>query len=97
MKYLAIKDKENRINYKKFEKKKMLIKAIYVNKFMDNFYHKQIKLYFETIIFYKNKIKNYCVVTARARGILRKYNISRIVFKQYASYGYLKGIKKSSW
>jgi len=97
MKYLVVKDKKNRLNYKKFEKKKLLLKAIYVNKFLDNYCHNQIKLYFKNILVYKTKIKNYCLLTARSRGIIRKYNISRMLFKQFASYGYLKGIKKSSW
>src|SRR3978361_1075624 len=97
MKYLVAKDKKNRVNYTKFEKRRLLLKAITNNQFLDVNIQNKIIIYLKNIIVYKSRIKNYCLITARARGVLRNYNISRILFKQYASYGYLKGIKKASW
>lgn len=97
MKYLVAKDKKTRINYNKFEKKRLLLKAIANNQFLDISIQHKVTRYFLNIQGYKSKIKNYCLITARARGILRGYNISRMLFKQYASHGYLKGIKKASW
>jgi len=97
MKYLVGKDKKNRILYKQFEKKRLLLKSMQVNKFLSFTVRGEAKNLLINLRGYKSRIKNYCLITARSRGILRKYNISRMVFKQYASFGYLKGIKKASW
>lgn len=40
------------------------------------------------------RINNRCIITARNKGTLRKYNISRIVFREWAVSGRLAGIKK---
>ena len=97
MKYLVAKDKKNRISYKKFEKKRRLLKTICCNQFMNLNFRLKAKLSLLNLVGFRSIIKNYCLITYRSRGILRKYNISRMVFKQYASLGYLKGIKKASW
>ena len=44
-----------------------------------------------------NKIKNYCIISNRSRGILKDFKISRIILKDYASKGFLMGLHKSSW
>lgn len=97
MKYLIAKNKKNRINYKLFEKKKLLLKSIVKNKFLFNTYRKYAKNKLIILKGYKSFVKNYCIISGRSRGIVRKYNISRMLFKYYASFGYLKGIKKGSW
>ncbi|MDI2586548.1 30S ribosomal protein S14 [Psychrobacillus sp. NEAU-3TGS] len=43
------------------------------------------------------RLKNRCEVTGRPRGYLRKFNISRIAFRELAHKGQLPGVKKSSW
>jgi ribosomal protein S14 len=43
------------------------------------------------------QIKNRCNLTGRARSIIRYYKISRICFRELASYGKLIGVRKSSW
>lgn len=43
------------------------------------------------------RIRNRCVITGRSRGIYRFFKMSRILFRQYASSGFLPGVKKSSW
>lgn len=45
----------------------------------------------------KVRYKNRCSVTGRARGYRRKFGLSRITFRQYASSGLIPGITKSSW
>ena len=45
---------------------------------------------------YKTKIKNFCVVTGRSRGIFQKLKISRIVFRLLGNKGLFFGLKKSS-
>ncbi len=41
--------------------------------------------------------RNYCQFTGRARGVLPKWKVSRIIFKQYADFGKIPGIRKASW
>lgn len=43
------------------------------------------------------RIKNRCEVTGRPRGYMRKFNMSRISFRELAHKGQLPGVKKSSW
>mgnify|MGYP005837138985 CR=1 FL=1 len=37
-----------------------------------------------------------CEVTGRPRGYMRKFNMSRIPFREYAHKGQIPGVKKSS-
>ncbi len=43
------------------------------------------------------RLRNRCEVTGRPRGYMRKFNMSRIAFREYAHKGQLPGVKKSSW
>jgi small subunit ribosomal protein S14 len=43
------------------------------------------------------RVHNRCRVTGRPRGYMRKFNMSRIVFRELAHKGQLPGVKKSSW
>ncbi|MEW5594971.1 30S ribosomal protein S14 [Peribacillus frigoritolerans] len=43
------------------------------------------------------RVHNRCGVTGRPRGYMRKFNMSRIVFRELAHKGQLPGVKKSSW
>ena len=38
-----------------------------------------------------------CYITGRARGNLRKFGLSRIIFRDMASNGRLPGVTKASW
>jgi small subunit ribosomal protein S14 len=38
-----------------------------------------------------------CHICGRARGVLRKFGLCRICFRQNASAGYLPGVVKASW
>jgi len=38
-----------------------------------------------------------CLMTGRARGVYRKFGVSRLVFREMALRGEIPGIKKSSW
>ena len=44
-----------------------------------------------------SRLRNRCAVTGRPRGYMRKFGVSRIVFRELANEGYLPGIRKSSW
>ncbi len=113
MKYLIIKDKNRRSEATRNQLKKLYFKALFFEhyNYRNIFLVKTKKLNF--IYYYKfcnmiklfflNKkgslvlIKNRCKITGRAKSILRYYKISRIVFRELASFGLLLGIKKSSW
>ncbi|SFL91321.1 SSU ribosomal protein S14P [Gracilibacillus orientalis] len=43
------------------------------------------------------RLKNRCESTGRPRGYMRKFNMSRIAFREYAHKGQIPGVKKSSW
>jgi ribosomal protein S14 len=43
------------------------------------------------------RIKRRCVVTGRSHGVLRRYRISRLVFRRAALQGHIPGVFKASW
>jgi len=43
------------------------------------------------------RLKNRCKITGRSRGYIRKFGISRIIFREWALQGKIPGIKKASW
>ena len=44
-----------------------------------------------------SRVRNRCIITGRSRSILRKYKISRIIFRDFALKGFLSGIRRSVW
>lgn len=43
------------------------------------------------------RLRNRCVLTGRPRGYLRKFQISRICFRELANNGTIPGLFKASW
>lgn len=43
------------------------------------------------------RLRNRCSITGRSRGYMRKFGVSRIVFRNLASQGLIPGVKKASW
>ena len=43
------------------------------------------------------RLHNRCKVTGRPKGYIRKFGISRIKFREWASEGKIPGITKASW
>ena len=43
------------------------------------------------------RIRNRCELTGRARGVYRKFNLSRIKIRELSMSGALPGVVKSSW
>ncbi|MCT4697067.1 MAG: 30S ribosomal protein S14 [Candidatus Cardinium sp.] len=43
------------------------------------------------------RLRNRCNITGRGRGYIRKFGVSRLVFRQWALEGKLPGIRKASW
>lgn len=45
----------------------------------------------------KNRFRNRCKVTGRARGYYRKFGLGRVELRDMASFGEVPGLVKSSW
>jgi small subunit ribosomal protein S14 len=43
------------------------------------------------------RLRNRCILTGRPRGYLRKFQMSRICFREMANSGIIPGIVKASW
>ena len=43
------------------------------------------------------RVRNRCVVTGRARGVITEYGLCRMKFRKLADFGHLSGMTRSSW
>ncbi len=43
------------------------------------------------------RVHNRCSLTGRPRGYMRKFGVSRIVFRELAHQGQIPGVRKASW
>lgn len=43
------------------------------------------------------RLRNRCQFTGRARGVLSKFKLSRLCFREMASQGLIPGVVKASW
>jgi len=43
------------------------------------------------------RLRNRCQLTGRSRGVYKKFNLSRIKFRELAHQGLLPGVAKASW
>ncbi len=43
------------------------------------------------------RLVNRCSATGRRRAFMRRFSLSRIAFREYASQGLIPGVTKSSW
>ena len=41
--------------------------------------------------------RNRCALTGRSRGYMRRFGISRIMFREMALKGHIPGVRKASW
>lgn len=46
---------------------------------------------------YTVRKRNFCAFTGRTRGYMRRFGMSRIVFREKALQGEIPGVKKLSW
>lgn len=69
------------VNFHSFYKFKLLVKVA------------QGHLKFSALV----RVKNRCISTGRSKSVLRYYKVSRITFREFASFGVFPGLRKSSW
>nr|XP_056701168.1 28S ribosomal protein S14, mitochondrial [Euleptes europaea] len=43
------------------------------------------------------RIRNRCVLTSRPRGVVRRWRLSRIVFRHIADHAQLSGVQRAMW
>lgn len=43
------------------------------------------------------RLHNRCMLTGRPRGYIRRFGVSRIMFRELALQGKIPGVKKASW
>jgi small subunit ribosomal protein S14 len=92
------KDSRKRQSYKKTELFQKILKFLflYVNDSILKLVVKKYQYYKIYNDHYKTKIKNFCVITGRSRGIFQKLKISRIIFRLLGSEGLFFGLQKAS-
>lgn len=104
MKYLKIKDKKYRNQFKAFELKNLILKCTYIS-LINNYKYKKYK---ELILinflkkqkkykFVKNKIIRRCIETNRGRGTFQSFGLSRTILREYMSFGIIPGYNKAVW
>ena len=83
----------------KFEKKRLKLKKIIMNKKLElaERFAAQLKLDKLPKNSSKVRIRNRCGISGRPHGYYRKLKISRIALRDMASAGKIPGIIKSSW
>ena len=89
------KDLSFRFNYFLLENDYRIIKSIANNKILPL----SIRLKaFHNLNFLKlTKIRNICIYTGRSRGVIKKFGLSRFIFRNLADNGYISGLKRASW
>jgi len=94
-----LKDNKKRILYKKTEIFQKILKTLTLyttcksslNLILHKFFFFKLKK-----DNFKSRIKNYCIITGRSRGVFRKLRVSRISFRKLGSDGLFFGLKKAS-
>lgn len=84
---------------KKFANKRDSLKAIIMDKELpfDERLQAQIKLSALPRNGAKTRHRNRCELTGRARGVYRKFKLSRIKLRELGSFGRIPGLTKASW
>lgn len=92
-----------------FLKNILSLEVLYFNYFLrkkevDNYLSLLILILYQKTLFNKYpkdsgyiRLKNRCNITGRSRGFIKKWGISRIIFRELASKSILPGIIKNSW
>jgi len=89
----------NRKQIKKNENKRLFLKYVYLHSQIEC---KALKVKVQFLYLVKNlesvlsKSQTICLFSGRTRGVYKQFKISRIKFREFASYGKISGVVKSS-
>lgn len=83
--------------FQKYELIRMLGRAIYSDLRLSIIF--RFYFYFRFLLrdFYMAKKDLFCFFTFRKMGVVRPFNMNRMIFRKYCFSGLLSGIKKSVW
>ena len=86
MKYLLLKDRRRRVRYHYYENSRNVLQSIVQNLSLSTIirieaYRTLIGLPRDSSV---TRLRNRCTLTGRARGIYRKFGLSRIIFRKLA-------------
>ena len=92
-------DKKRRRLVEKFASKRASLKAMADNDSLSNEerFSARLKLAALPRNSSKTRVRNRCELTGRGRAYYRKFKMSRIALRDYASSGLIPGMVKSSW
>lgn len=103
---IKIKDIKNRQQFHKKELLKTRIKFLFKNLLNNSIKNRDYKMYSillsaflkkNSIKASKTKIKRRCVLNNRSRTSIRKFGISRIIFRELLQFGVIPGFVKAVW
>jgi len=86
-----------RTSFLRYEKKLILFKFFINNEFIPYAYRNLFANKIALISIHFVSLRNYCVLSGRSRSLEWNYSVSRYQFKKLSNFGYLSGVKKSSW
>ena len=89
------KDLSFRFNYFLLENDYRILKSIANNKILP--LNIRLKAFHNLNFLKLTKIRNICIFTGRSRGVIKKFGLSRFIFRNYADNGYISGLKRASW
>jgi ribosomal protein S14 len=93
------KDKINRRLYLNYEVKKIILKSFIYSSVHSKFKKLFFDFYFKKFP-YNSSISRYrfsCMFLGNSRSIINQFKLSRHSCKKYANYGFINGLKKSSF
>ena len=100
MKYVKyIRDTKKREFFKKAEVFQLVLKTLFFFRKVSVLKAVVQKRFLGDLFLYacKVRIKNFCVITGRSRGIYKFFRVSRIQIRVLGASGLFFGLKKASW
>lgn len=99
MKNLVQKDKQYRLEIKKFERKRLILKSIIKNAYLADLIRWNAVLKLTQLPTNSSKVyvTNRCTLTGRRKYINKFYRFSRIEFLKLARSGNISNLRKSTW
>jgi len=91
-------DYNNRLDYSNLELERLEYKILTNNRILPLVQRIKIKNSFS--IERKGSrtlIRNKCMLTGRDRSVVKKYGLSRIMFRKLAESGLISGVRRASW
>jgi ribosomal protein S14 len=97
MKHFEAREKRRRNAFLKYEFDRLFLKSVYYNCSVDSSIRERARIALMKLP--KNssvsRLHNRCIFTRRGSGILSFFKISRMMFRELSSRGFLYGIRKS--